>query len=146
MALTPPKEEDEKPKIQSKVSTPEGEEEQHLASLEEHEDHSTELKEDLNDGLQSVDIEAPKESDDHLSSAIEESPRPTTFKEKLLKIWNGDRAKRFKFILKQTINGPVIALTLGTIIGLIPPVKQFLITDPPLVVSAFVHTLSLFAR
>nr|CAG4708189.1 unnamed protein product [Naegleria fowleri] len=84
------------------------------------------------------------------SGVLQDLESPSTsnqrsFFEKCKDFYNGDRMKRARFILKQTINAPVIALFLGTIIGLIEPVKTFLITNPPMIVSAFVHTLTLFS-
>ncbi|KAG2389469.1 hypothetical protein C9374_014029 [Naegleria lovaniensis] len=78
------------------------------------------------------------------SPSITNQQRSSVFA-KWTAFYNNDRMKRARFILKQTINAPVIALFLGTIIGLIEPVKTFLITDPPMIVSAFVHTLTLFS-
>jgi len=69
----------------------------------------------------------------------------TGFMEHLKKIYHGKAFSKIMFILKQSINGPVIAIIIGLIIGLIEPVKTFLITNPPMVVSSFVHLLAMFA-
>ncbi|KAL9649293.1 hypothetical protein ABK040_014596 [Willaertia magna] len=150
-SIEPPKVEEEKELEESNNHV---EEANHHSN--EDEDHhqellSIEVQSDNKDNISGKEEVLSLEEDHHshdekiIISDTNVLSQPSSQRSIFKRIRESSYFSKTMFTLKHTFNPPVISMLIGITIGFITPLKEFLIVNPPMVVSSIPHVLQLMS-